>query len=79
MSSYSSKVYLKLKAMGSSEALTACAVAVGFVQFIKGIFLAALQRIHHGNVRLLVLVPCMQGLVGGLYEDCGYNTQRKLS
>lgn len=64
--------------MGSSETLIACANAVGFVQFIKGVFLAALWRIHHGNVRLLVLVLRVQGLVGGLCEGCGYNTERKL-
>lgn len=67
-----------MKAVGSSEALIACANVVGFVQFIKSIFPAALWRIHHGNVRLLVLVLCVQGLVGGLYEGCGYNTERKL-
>ena len=78
VSSCSSKVCLKLKAMGSSETVIAYANAVGFVQFIKGIFLEALWRIHHGNVRLLVLVLCMQDQVEGLCEGCSYNTERKL-
>lgn len=79
MSSCSSRVYLKLKARGSSEAPSACADAVGFgfVQFIEGIFSAALQGIHPGNVGLLVLVLCIQALLGGLCEGCGYNTHRE--
>lgn len=39
MASCSSKVYLKLNVMGSSETLIACGNIVGFLQFIKGRFL----------------------------------------
>lgn len=48
-----------------------------FLQFIKGIFLEDLQRIYHGNVRLLVLALCVQGLSGrSVYTDYGYNMER---
>ena len=39
--------------------------------------MADLQRIYHGNVRLLVLALCVQGPGGrSVYEGYGYNTER---
>lgn len=63
--------------MGSSETLTACDNVVGFLQFIKGSFLADLWRIYHGNIRLLVLALCVQGPGGwSLYKVYSYNMER---
>lgn len=39
--------------------------------------MADLQRIHHGNVRLLVLAFCVQGLCGwSVYKGYSYNMER---
>lgn len=77
VASCSSKVYLKLNAIGSSETLIACDNVVGFLQFIKGIFLADLRRMHHGNVTLLMLALCMQGLGGwSVCKGYGYNMEK---
>lgn len=77
MASCSSKVYLKLNIIGSSETLIACGNIVGFLQFIKGRFMPDLWRIYHGNVRLLVLAVCVQGLAGrSVYKGYSYDMER---
>lgn len=49
----------------------------GVLQFIKGIFLAALRRADHGNVRVVMVACSVQGLSGrSEYKGYSYNMER---